>query len=88
LQPLYIGVFRPFSQAYTQILDRHNRWDGKWINKALFIEYYVEARKEAISSANVCGAFKTTGINPYMPSITLEKLSSHTSRSEGIAAKL
>jgi DDE superfamily endonuclease len=50
LQPLDVGVFGPLSRAYTQILDRHNRWDSRWIDKASFIEYYTEARKTALTN--------------------------------------
>jgi hypothetical protein len=78
LQPLDVGVFGPLSRAYTQILDRHNRWDGRWIDKASFIEYYSEARKTALTYANITSAFEATGIHPFMPSKPLEKLRPHT----------
>jgi hypothetical protein len=74
LQPLDKGIFGPLSQAYTQILDRHNRWDGRWIDKASFIEYYNEARKIAFTSANIISAFAATGIVPYNPLLPLGNL--------------
>jgi hypothetical protein len=69
-----VGIFGPLSRAYTQILDHHNRWDGKWIDKASFIEYYVKARKAAITPENIKAAFQATGIHPYAPTIPLQKL--------------
>jgi hypothetical protein len=74
LQPLDKGIFGPLSQTYTQILDHHNRWDGRWIDKATFIEYYVEARKTAITPVNILAAFKVIGIAPLNPSVPLEKI--------------
>jgi DDE superfamily endonuclease len=78
LQPLDVGIFRPLSRAYTEILDRYNRWNGRWIDKASFIEYYTEARKTALTYTNIISAFKATGIHPYTPSMTLEKLRPYT----------
>jgi hypothetical protein len=69
-----VGIFRPLSRAYSQALDHHNHWDRRWIHKADFIDYYVEARQIAITPANIKAAFQTTGIIPYNPSLLIKKI--------------
>jgi DDE superfamily endonuclease len=72
LQPLDVGVFGPLSQAWKRVVkDMANK--GYIVRKNNLISMYSQARKQALTEANIRTAFKRCGIEPYDPSVVTEQ---------------
>jgi hypothetical protein len=82
LQPLDKGIFGPLGKAYSQQLEHHNRWNGLWMDTAMFIDYYSTARRAVMIEANISSAFRATGISPFNPDLVLDSLRPSTPPSQ------
>lgn len=66
LQPLDVGVFGPFKTAYNKAVDSWMmRNPGKTFSIYEVASCVKEAHMKAMTPANICAAFKATGIFPF-----------------------
>ncbi|KAF1999405.1 DDE-domain-containing protein, partial [Amniculicola lignicola CBS 123094] len=65
LQPLDVGLFGPLQTHYTKLVAAAVRFGGVGgVDKALFLEYYHEARELAFTKDNIERAWANTGLHP------------------------
>ena len=64
LQPLDVGVFRPLKSAISYHLHRLMRSGVGRLQKAEWLEYFAEARKDAITTDNILAGWRGTGLFP------------------------
>jgi len=64
LQPLDVGVFGPLKTAVSADLDRLIRVGVKRMEKAEWVESYIQARPNAISEKNVRAGWRHSGLIP------------------------
>ena len=65
LQPLDLGCFSNLKAAYCQLVDSHTALtDTTKIGKARFLEFYAEARKDALLGQYVRSGWKAAGLHP------------------------
>jgi len=74
LQPLDVGVFRPFKQYHGNEVDRSVRVGNVDFNKLDFLGIFQDFRARAFTKKTITHAWKHTGIVPYNPSIVLEPM--------------
>lgn len=65
LQPLYVGVFSALKGGYTSAIQTMtNQENAPLAEMQSFVQCYAQVRHNALTSRNVRGAFKATGIWP------------------------
>ena len=74
LQPLDLGIFGPLAKAYKKQLHDHTRFGTANISKVQFLNFYLTARRDAITSTNIESAWKGAGLVPFDPTRVLEKI--------------
>lgn len=73
LQPLDVAVFKPFKVAYNAAVDSWlMRNPGKTFSIYQVAECVGEAHMRSMTPANICSAFKCTGIYPFNRNIFTE----------------
>lgn len=73
-QPLDVGIFSPLKRALSSRIDALFRLDSGRIPRIEWTTAYIEARKQAFTSANILSSFRGSGISPLSPITILSKL--------------
>ena len=74
LQPLDVGVFSPLASTYKRLVQRKTRLGGGYsIDKVDFLEFYKQAREQAMRSEVICSAWEKAGLHPYKPDLILDR---------------
>jgi hypothetical protein len=47
------------------IFHNYNRWNGLWMNTTIFLRYYSNARRAAITKENILSVFRATDISLF-----------------------
>ena len=76
LQPLDLKIFLPLSNAYSREIDRVFQESGGYTRtiKRSFWAVFKVAWFRVLTKANIFSAFEAAGINPYNPSVVLDKI--------------
>ena len=76
LQPLDVSLFSPLATYYTQGLTQlmFTSLGTVRMSKRSFWSVFWPAWKKAFTSKNIASGFEKTGIFPYNPSVTLDKI--------------
>ena len=67
LQPLDIGVFGPLKKAVSASLEKLIRVGVNRLEKAEWIDKYVEGRASALTKSNIQGGWRGAGLIPLCP---------------------
>ena len=74
LQPLDVAVFSPLKTYLSNETDRLARLNLSRISKIEWTAAFIEARRRAFSSSNICAGFRKAGIYPPSPIEVLASL--------------
>jgi hypothetical protein len=74
LQPLDVGCFGPLKKAYGLQIDQFMRNHINHITKTDFLPAFRAAFDTAITSRNIYGGFRGTGLIPFNPESVISKL--------------
>ena len=74
LQPLDVSCFAVLKRSYGRQVENLMRVGVNHIDKSDFLEAYITARKESLTSEIVRSGFAATGLVPYNPEHVLSKL--------------
>jgi hypothetical protein len=74
LQPLNIGCFSPLKRAYGAQIGELIRYGINYIIKLEFLPAFQAAHNASITSNNICGGFRGSGLVPYDPEAVISKL--------------
>jgi hypothetical protein len=74
LQPLDVGCFGPLKKAYNKEIETLTRNQITHITKTEFLPAFRVAFDEAMTSSNIQGAFRGSGLCPYNPDRVLSNL--------------
>jgi hypothetical protein len=74
LQPLDVGCFSPLKRAYSREIEALIRHYINHITKLEFLPAFKAAFQRSFTSANICSAFRGTGLVPLQPDAVLSKL--------------
>ena len=74
LQPLDVVLFSPLNKAYGEAVATHTRTTRTGVNKALFWNFYQQAKHKAYTKSNIKSAWRGTGIHPFNPDKVLAEL--------------
>ena len=74
LQLLDVSCFSVLKRLYRQQIERLMRNGVNYIDKQDFLEAYLAAHKETMTSANIHSSFAAAGLVPYDPERVLSKL--------------
>ncbi|KAF1925349.1 DDE-domain-containing protein [Didymella exigua CBS 183.55] len=74
LQPLDVGCFSPLKRAYSCEVESLIRHYINHITKLKFLPAFKAAFSQLFTSANICSAFRGTGLVPLQPDAVLSKL--------------
>jgi hypothetical protein len=67
LQPLDVAIFRPMKKHLTTALSHLNEVQLLRIQKAEWLEAYIQARAAAFSISNINSAWRGSGLQPFQP---------------------
>jgi hypothetical protein len=65
LQPLDVAIFGPLKKQLTIALSHLNEAQLVRIQKAEWVDAYIQARTEAITQQNIESAFRGASLNPF-----------------------
>ncbi|KAI1664796.1 DDE superfamily endonuclease [Pyrenophora tritici-repentis] len=74
LQPLDVGCFSPLKRAYSREVESLMRNHINHITKLEFLPAFKIAFDRAFTPANICSAFRGSGLVPLQPEAVLSKL--------------
>ena len=74
LQPLDVGCFNPLKRAYGKALEDFIKSHVNHITKTEFFIAFYAAHVAAMTSQNIQGGFKGTGLVPFDPECVISKL--------------
>ncbi len=74
LQPLDVGCFAPLKLAYGNQISNLIRCGINHVTKLEFLPAFHTAFNASITSSNISGAFRGSGLIPYDPEAVLSKL--------------
>jgi DDE superfamily endonuclease/helix-turn-helix, Psq domain len=74
LQPLDVGCFSSLKKAYGQEIEKKMRAGTSHISKEDFFPAFFNAFKKAMTTQNILGGFRGSGLMPYNPESVLSKL--------------
>jgi hypothetical protein len=74
LQPLDVGCFLSLKRAYSHEIEALIRHHINHITKLEFLPAFKAAFEQSFTSANICSAFRGTGLVPLQPDVVLSKL--------------
>ena len=74
LQPLDVSCFGPLKQAYGQQIESLIRTHISHVTKLEFLPAFKQAFENAITSKNICGGFRGSGLVPFCPDVVLSQL--------------
>jgi hypothetical protein len=74
LQPLDVGCFAPLKRAYSREIEDFIRCRINHITKEEFLPAFRAAFDKAITTDNICGAFRGAGLIPFDPDAVVSKL--------------
>jgi len=74
LQPLDVGYFAPLKKIYGSLVRQKVLAGTTHIDKVDFLSLFLQARPQAMTKANIKGAFAGAGLQPLDPSRVLRKL--------------
>jgi hypothetical protein len=77
LQPLDVGCFSPLKRAYNREVKSLIRYHINHVTKLEFLPAFKAAFDRSFTPANICSAFRGTGLIPYQPETVLSKLDVH-----------
>ncbi|XP_065893476.1 uncharacterized protein [Dysidea avara] len=63
-QPLDKGCFSPLKAKWSEVCHKYTTTTGKAVNRFVFSKLLNEAWKQSMSTSNIIGGFKTTGVHP------------------------
>jgi hypothetical protein len=78
LQPLDVGVFGPVKRGMAYALSRLYATEIARLQKAEWLECYIRARAEGLTSQNILGGWRGTGLSPLNPHRVLRTISGST----------
>jgi DDE superfamily endonuclease len=64
LQPLDVGPFAPLSRAYSRAVQEYTPTGLAPLNRAIFQQFYIRARRESFTERNIRAGWKRAGIWP------------------------
>jgi hypothetical protein len=73
-QPLNVGVFTSMKAHMTHEMNRYVRNELPRIEKAEWLNAFINARPLAFTSKNIFSGWSSTGLRPYMPQKVLSKV--------------
>jgi DDE superfamily endonuclease/Tc5 transposase DNA-binding domain len=74
LQPLDVAIFGPLKKGLTRALSPYHEAQLSNIQKAEWLEAYMEARKIGINATNIASAWRGAGLVPFDPKKALRYL--------------
>jgi len=87
LQPLNVGVFSPLKNAMSSQLSRLYATEITRLQKIEWLEHYVRARSAAITTHNILGGWRGSGLFPTNPHRVLRLISDRSTPSLSIEAE-
>ena len=74
LQPLDVGCFNPLKRAYGKALEGFIKSHVNYITKTEFFSAFYATHVAAMTSQNIQGGFKETGLVSFDPECVISKL--------------
>jgi hypothetical protein len=74
LQPLDVSCFSVLKRAYGDLVKAKIALGVYHIDKPIFLELFLDARKKTFTSKNITSGFRATGLLPFDPSQVLRRL--------------